>query len=82
MDILKSNIINFPPITNLATVLLTLLMTSLLPFRLIEASVINTKHIINQSGKGTMDRTSYTISLLVLYNFDPEYSVDELTVIG
>jgi hypothetical protein len=40
MDILKSNIINFSPIANLATVILTISMTSLLPFRLIESSVI------------------------------------------
>jgi hypothetical protein len=57
-------------------------MTYLLPFRLIEVSVINAEHIINQSGKGTIDRRSYTMGLLVLYNFDPEYSVDELTVIA
>ena len=57
-------------------------MTSLLPFWLIEASVINAKYIINQTGKGTIDRRSYTMGLLVLYNFDPEYGVDELTVIA
>jgi hypothetical protein len=46
-------------------------MTSLLLFPLIQASVNNTMHIINQSIKESDNMG------LVPYNFEPEYAVEE-----
>jgi hypothetical protein len=71
---LKSNMIYFPPARQLKVV------TSHRLFRTIQASVHN--NIINQSRKCTfgefvMNMESNNMSL-VPYNFDPEYSVEEI----
>ena len=50
-----------------------MLVRPLILFRLIEISVLNTMHIINQ----LMNRKSDNMCL-VPYNFDPEYSVEEI----
>ena len=51
----------------------TILYLSHCLFQVIQASVINTIHIINQSRK-------CTLMVVVTYNFDPEDLVEKLTV--
>lgn len=72
---------NFP--VGKAAVILTVVVASLLLFRLIQASVISTIKIINQAKIYTftqpvlMNSESDNMGS-VNYNFDPEYSVEEI----